>query len=176
MFCLFRSIGFKNDFDSFSKNQGQSIFIFATENNLTENFFRDLFVPLHQHICRVVHPRLSGAQYHKIYVSKILKRLVKSFVGPRFGQVEKVPEPHKAERVEARLGCTCCTFYGRKKRTRFRWNHPECGIPLCNVGSGKVEDNCFSICHADETIRQAIFRKYKAMKARTNTKCRVIDN
>ena len=50
------------------------------------------------------------------------------------------------------------------------------GIPLCNVGSGKVGDYCFLICHTDETIRQAIFWKYIAMKARTNTKCRVLDN
>ena len=74
-------------------------------------------------------------------------------MGPKICQVEKVPEPHKAERVEARLSCVCCTFYGRKRRTRFQCSHPECGIPLCNVGSGKVGDDCFSLCHTDETIR-----------------------
>ena len=97
-------------------------------------------------------------------------------MGHKISQMEKLPALHKAERVETRSGCVCCTFYGRKRRTRFRYSHSECAIPLCNVGSGKVEDDYVSIYYADETIRQAISRKYKAMKAKANTRCRVVKN
>ena len=105
------------------------------------------------------------------------KKLVYSFVGQKIGRIgdEPIQEPHKAERVEARLTCACCAFYGRSRRTRYRCSHPECGIPLCNLGSGKVGEDCFSICHADENIRMAIFRKFKAMKLKRNARCKLSD-
>ena len=88
----------------------------------------------------VIFKESTGDKNKDMNIVEFKKRLVKSFVGPKICQVEKVPEPHMAERVEARLGCACCTFYGHKRQTRFQCSHPECGIPLCNVGSGKVGD------------------------------------
>ena len=123
----------------------------------------------------VLYKESTGDTNKDMNIVEFKKRLVKSFVGAKIGQVEDVPKPHKAERVEARMGCACCAFYGTNRQTRYQCSHPECGIPLCNVGSGKVGKDCFSICHADETIRLAIYQKYKAMQVRTNTRCRVAE-
>ena len=74
---------------------------------------------------------------------------------------------HTAERIWGRLTCACCAFYNRNCCTRFRCSHPECRIPLCNIGNGRVDEDSFALCHSDEKIGLAILWKYNAMKPQT---------
>jgi hypothetical protein len=38
-----------------------------------------------------------------------------------------------------------------------------CGVPLCSIGNGKVEDNCFTIAHKAEDQREMVCKKFDKM-------------
>jgi Transposase IS4 len=45
-----------------------------------------------------------------------------------------------------------------------------CGVPLCSIGSGKVDDDCFAIAHESLERRELVCKKFVAMQKRTTIK------
>jgi hypothetical protein len=48
------------------------------------------------------------------------------------------------------------------KMHRTRYQSAGCGVPLCSIGNGKVEDDC--IAHETEDQREIVCKKYDKMK------------
>ena len=43
-----------------------------------------------------------------------------------------------------------------------------CNVPLCSVGTGHVDQDCFTLCHESDTTREMVIRKFEAMQKKTN--------
>jgi hypothetical protein len=50
----------------------------------------------------------------------------------------------------------------RKRRTRYQC--AGCGVPLCSIDNGKVDNDCFTIAH--ETEDRWVMVKYNKVKKR----------
>jgi hypothetical protein len=50
------------------------------------------------------------------------------------------------------------------KMHRTRYQCAGCGVPLCYIGNGNVEDDCFTIAHETEDQREMVCKKYDKMK------------
>ena len=44
-------------------------------------------------------------------------------------------------------------------------------LPLCILGTGCVQQDCFTKPHETETTQQMVLQKYKVMKKTTNERC-----
>ena len=64
--------------------------------------------------------------------------------------------------------CLLCSFSRKPRRTRYGCSDPECMLPLCTVGSGINDVDCFTHCHKNEVGRKAALLKYSKMKLTTN--------
>jgi hypothetical protein len=58
--------------------------------------------------------------------------------------------------------------WSRSWRTRYQCR--MFGVPLCSIGSGKVEDDCFTHAHESENIKNLNWKKYLEMQKRTTNK------
>jgi hypothetical protein len=78
-------------------------------------------------------------------------------------------EQHTPVHIEGgvRSRCAYCALMSTVRRTRYQCSC--CGVPLCSIGSGKVEDDCFTAAHKTEDRRQMVCKKYLEMQKR-NTK------
>jgi hypothetical protein len=52
----------------------------------------------------------------------------------------------------------------RMRRTRFQC--AGCGVPLCLIGNGKVDNDCFTIAHETAERQELVCKKYDKMKTR----------
>jgi hypothetical protein len=57
-----------------------------------------------------------------------------------------------------------CALMSRKHRTRYQC--AGCGVPLCSIGNGKVDDNCFTIAHETAERQELVCKKYDEIKKR----------
>jgi hypothetical protein len=69
---------------------------------------------------------------------------------------------------EVRSRCAYCALLSRTRRTRYKCL--GCGVPLCSIGSGKVDDDCFAIAHESLERRELVCKKFVAMQKRTTIK------
>lgn len=110
----------------------------------------------------------------KMNIVEFKAKLVETFVGRKIGiggtgtviglqEVEHVPQ-----RSNSRNICAYCALFSLTRRTRFRC--AGCDVPLCSVGTGHVDKDCFTICHETEATREMVIRKFEAMKKKTNKK------
>jgi DNA polymerase III epsilon subunit-like protein len=106
---------------------------------------------------------------NKISIAEFKRKLIMSLVGPRLAIVERPIATHELVRTPRRHLCAYCGLYSKFKRTRYKCGHPECNIPLCSMGTGKSEVDCFALSHANESIRVATQKKYEVMQKRTNS-------
>lgn len=102
------------------------------------------------------------------------KKLVLNFVGTRIEDIERPIVEHQLVRMcdNSRLGCAYCSLFCFDKRTRYKCQ--SCDVPLCSVGSGRSEFDCFSLEHENEQIRTAVIRRYDGMRTKANKKKRLI--
>jgi hypothetical protein len=77
------------------------------------------------------------------------------------GQLEQ-HNPVHIEDVVVRLRCAYCALMSQMRQTRYQC--AGCGVPLCSIGNGKVQDDCFTIAH--ETL-EMVCKKHAEMKKRT---------
>ena len=90
--------------------------------------------------------------------------LVQGFLGDPMRPVPEAVVDHLPLRTDGRYRCVYCSLFNKMKRTRFRCNAQCCLLPLCSVGTGSNEQDCFTLCHGNETIRQAAIAKFESMK------------
>ena len=80
---------------------------------------------------------------------------------------DEIHEPVKMDEG-VRMRCAYCALWSRNRRTRYQCR--TCGVPLCSIGSGKVEDDCFTHAHESEKIKDFVWKKYLEMQKRTTNK------
>ncbi len=116
----------------------------------------------------------------KINVVDFKLRLLAHFLGSR---AERVSLPLSTEKDQhhlvrlpndQRLRCAFCSLQAKKgetvSRTRFVCSHPNCGIPLCSIGTQEHSTkDCFALCHANDNLLNAAINKHEEMmKSVTN--------
>ena len=62
------------------------------------------------------------------------------------------------------MRCAYCALMGRKPRTRFMC--AECGVPLCSMGNGRVNCDCFTEAHKTKEIVAMVLNKHHEMQLR----------
>ena len=103
-------------------------------------------------------------------IVKFKELLVQSFVRSRLDPVPDhvcLPE-HLPVKAIGRFRCVHGALFSKKSCTRFRCSAPDCRLPLCSLGSSVVGQDCFTLCHANDTIHRAAKVKYEAMKVTMN--------
>jgi len=66
---------------------------------------------------------------------------------------------------DSRRKCLYCDVYHHQlKRTRYYCNHPNCLLPLCAVGHGRSNSDCFTLAHANNQIRLALISQYEKIR------------
>jgi DNA polymerase III epsilon subunit-like protein len=103
-------------------------------------------------------------------------KLVMGLVGSRMENVMRAPALNPTHEMgycydTSRYRCAYCAFLSKKtKRTRFMCIADDCKLPLCSVGSGKADEDCFALSHANNEILKAVQLKHKAMMKSANKK------
>jgi len=112
--------------------------------------------------------------YSPMNIVDFKMQLVEGLVGiwmdnqPVEEEVEHVPV-HVQEGV--RSWCAYCVLLLRTRRTRYKCI--GCGVPLCSIGSGKVDDDCFAQAHESKERQNLVCKKYEAMQKQTTSKNKV---
>ena len=89
--------------------------------------------------------------------------IVKTFLGDRSSSIPEVVVEHLPLRTEGRFQCVYCSMFSQRKQTRFCCTVQCCRLPLCSIGTGVTGQDCFTLCHTNKTIHEALV-KYKSMK------------
>jgi hypothetical protein len=105
----------------------------------------------------------------KITIAEFKKKLVMGLVGPRLAIVHRPIATHELVRTTRRHNCAYCALNSNQRRTRYKCAHPDCNIPLCSMGTGKTDTDCFALSHCNEMIRKATVTKFHVMLKRTNS-------
>ena len=67
-----------------------------------------------------------------------------------------------------RSRCAYCSLKSRTRRTRYKCS--GCGVPLCSIGSGKVDEDCFTQAHRSNERQLLVSMKYQAMQKNTTNR------
>jgi hypothetical protein len=106
---------------------------------------------------------------NKMSIVEFKKHLVLALVGPKIHH--EIANPiivHELTRtVIGRYRCAYCSLFSTSKKTT-RYKCSGCNIPLCSIGSGKKDNDCFTLCHSNESLRKAAIAKHEAMLLKTN--------
>lgn len=96
--------------------------------------------------------------------------LVEGLIGKKIDDLLAGPDQEECEEhvpvhIEdmKRKRCVLCSLRG-KNRVRTRFICGKCKVPLCCVGSGRVETNCFDLAHKNETIIELVLEKHLSMQ------------
>lgn len=117
--------------------------------------------------------RLPPNTYKPMNIVEFKMTLVEGLVGKTIEELfnDGVTDvPHSAVHIEGNLRSRCafCALLSRQQRTRYKCL--SCGVPLCSIGNGKVEDDCFSKAHESEEVQRLVCVKYEEMQKRTTNK------
>ena len=117
--------------------------------------------------------RSNGGSYLPLNIVEFKMQLIEGLVGQRIEDLSGGDEGevlHIAMQIDGgtRSRCAYCALMSRTRRTRYQCR--GCGVPLCSVGNGKVDDDCFTQAHESEERRNLVWRKYQAMQQRTTNK------
>ena len=113
--------------------------------------------------------RLETGQYTPMNIVQFKMQLVEDLVGRKIdelfesggaGRVEQHTPVHIEGGVRSR--CAYCALMSRMRRTRYQC--AGCGVPLCSIGNGRVDDDCFTQAHETEDRRQMVAKKYLEMQ------------
>ena len=110
-----------------------------------------------------------GEEDSKISIADFKKKLIMGLVGPKLAIVNRPIATHELVRSTRRHLCAYCGLYSRSKRTRYKCGHPDCNIPLCSMGTGRAELDCFALSHSNEEVRRVTVKKFEVMQQRTNS-------
>ena len=80
------------------------------------------------------------------------RKLIESFIGPKILSVVSDAPIHQLIRSNTRLKCAYCALFSRTKQTRYKCGADCCGMPLCSMGTGRADKDCFSLSHENEQI------------------------
>jgi DNA polymerase III epsilon subunit-like protein len=112
----------------------------------------------------------SAEDDSKITIAEFKKKLIMGLVGPRLAMVHRPIATHELVRTTRRHNCAYCALNSIvPRRTRYKCGHPDCNMPLCSMGTGKTETDCFALSHCNEMIRKATVAKFAVMLKRTNS-------
>ena len=96
---------------------------------------------------------------------QLVEGLVGRLIDSQSGQEEVVEHVPVKMQGEVRSRCAYCALLSRTRRTRYKCL--GCGVPLCSIGSGKVDDDCFALAHETVERRELVCKKFVAMQKRT---------
>ena len=99
------------------------------------------------------------------------KKLLLSLVGTRITNVaEEIVVAHELRRTynDERHMCAYCLITGIRCRTRYVCANPNCNLPLCSVGSGRADKDCFALSHANDNMLAITKARHEAMLVKTN--------
>ena len=99
-----------------------------------------------------------------ISVTEFKAMLVKGFLGDQLRPIPESPVPHLPLQTEGRFRCAYCSLFNDMKCTRFRCSADCCRLPLCSVGTGSSDRDCFTLCHGNPTIHRAVLVKFESMQ------------
>ena len=117
----------------------------------------------------VLYKLAKGSSADSLSIVEFKELLVQSFLGSRMESIPSAVASHVPEKAMGRNRCAYCSLLSTKPRhTRFRCNAPDCQLPLCSLGSGMVGQDCFTLCHANEEVHQAVKMRYQVMKRTIN--------
>ena len=106
----------------------------------------------------------------KMNIVEYKKELVKAILGTRIGYVPKAMTEHHPNRSDRRHRCAYCSLLGRVRRTRICCSASGCRLPLCSLGNGNSESDCFTEVHSNGALHKVVLAKYEDMKKAMNTK------
>jgi hypothetical protein len=115
-----------------------------------------------------------GIDDDKINLPEFKLKVIYGLLGSKHEAVVKAPSTpkddneHKPGTVSGRFCCAYCALYSTYSRTSFKCMANGCGIPLCCVGHGKAERDCFNIVHSDSATYKATKLKFEAMRKSYN--------
>jgi hypothetical protein len=116
--------------------------------------------------------RITNGTYAPMNIVDFKMQLVEGLVGrwidSQPGQEKAVEHVHLHIQGCIRSQCAYCTLLSRTQQTRYKCI--GCGVPLCSIGSGKVEDDCFAQAHKSIERRDLVCKKYVAMQKQTTSK------
>jgi DNA polymerase III epsilon subunit-like protein len=96
-------------------------------------------------------------------------KLIMSLVGDKLAMVPTTANVvHEVTRTNQRHACAYCSLMGKYRRTRFKCAAPGCQVPICSVGSGIADSDCFALSHRNEDIRKMTVEKFQCMLLKTN--------
>ena len=116
-----------------------------------------------------------GIQYKPMGIRKFKMHLVEDLVGKKMEALrgtldEEVEETeHTCGLIpnNVRARCAYCSLTSRGySRTRFQC--VVCKVPLCPMGSGRVQHDCFSQAHRTEERLQLVLQKYLQMQKKNS--------
>jgi hypothetical protein len=99
---------------------------------------------------------------------QLVEGLMGRLIDSQSGQDEVVEHIPIKMQGEVRSRCAYCALLSRTRRTRYKCL--GCGVPLCSIGSGKVNYNCFAIAHESLERRELVCKKFVTMQKRTTIK------
>ena len=108
-----------------------------------------------------------------INIVEYKKKLILNLVANEIVGIDEPVVDHRMERIEgdSRYQCSYCSLFGEeKRRTRYKCSHPECNMPLCSVGTGRTDQDCFSLSHANEDVRKSVALHFLKMRKKHNNK------
>jgi Transposase IS4 len=106
--------------------------------------------------------RITNGTYAPMNMVDFKMQLVEGLVGrwidSQSGQ-EQVVE-HVPVHIQGGI-CSQCAYFSLLSRTgQTRYKCIGCGVPLCSIGNGKVEDNCFAQAHKPIQRQDLACKKY----------------
>ena len=119
---------------------------------------------LYNESCRM---RSNDGNYTPTNIVNFKMQLVECLAGRSLDELfadEEVVVEHIPVHLDGglRSRCAYCSLTSVIRRTRYKCK--GCGVPLCSIGSGRVENDCFTNAHESEQLRQIVCKKYEAMK------------
>jgi hypothetical protein len=98
----------------------------------------------------------------------LVEGLVGRWLDSQAGQPEVVEHVPVHIQGGVRSQCAYCALLSRTRQKRYKC--VGCGVPLCSIGNGKVEEDCFAQAHESAERTALVCKKYEAMQKRTTLK------
>ena len=112
-----------------------------------------------------------GTPNENMNIVDFKRKLLHSILGQKIQDIcPPVQANHELERCEQRHLCVFCLLSGRQKRTRYKCRHPDCRLPLCSVGTGRSNEDCFALAHATTEVLAMNKRRHELSISKTNKK------
>lgn len=119
--------------------------------------------------------RLNAEETKPWNIVKFKTQLVEDLTGKKQEELvdsgdKEISEQHVPIRVDGqtRYRCTYCALKNIRRRTRHIC--AACGIPLCCLGNGKVDKDCFSFVHDCANTMELVRDKFKEMQKTDHSK------